>query len=171
MEKVLEIFNIDETKFLYYQKKNTAFVKSYFDKTMQDDIRFLYPYLDGLDEKQEHYLQFGVDKCSVNNFEDFCKQLNINVKKNLKLMKQEEINIINEIKTGRYYNYENPHGIRLRNHFYSECNKITFTCQNINNYMHYFGITGEAGAVLKAFEIFIKIGKYDGISWGRRDFI
>jgi hypothetical protein len=123
MEKVLDIFNIDEKKFLYYQEKNTAFVKRYFDNTMKDDIKFLFPYLNGLDNKQDHYLQFGADKCCVNDFKDFCKQLNINVEKNLKRIKQEETNIINEIKTGKYYHYENPHGVRLRNHFYSECKK------------------------------------------------
>jgi hypothetical protein len=37
--------------------------------------------------------------------------------------------------------------------------------------MHYFGIIGEASAVLNAFDIFIKMGHYDGITWGRRDFI
>lgn len=81
---------MDEKKFLYYQEENTAFVKSYFDKTIRNDIRYLFPYLDGIDDTQEHYLQFGADKCSVNSFEDFCKELNIDIDKNLKRIKQEE---------------------------------------------------------------------------------
>lgn len=74
MEKVLDTFHIDEKKFIYHQEKSTAFVKSYFDKTMEHNARIFFPYLNGIDDK--HYLQFGADKCSVNSFEDFCKQLN-----------------------------------------------------------------------------------------------
>lgn len=61
--------------------------------------------------------------------------------------------------------------VDIRNHFYSECKQITFSCQNRGDYMHYFGITGEANAVLRAFDIFLKIGRYDDICWGGRDFM
>lgn len=37
--------------------------------------------------------------------------------------------------------------------------------------MHYFGITGEANAVLNAFDIFIKNGDCADICWARRDYI
>jgi hypothetical protein len=144
MEKVLEVFSMDEKVFLNIKRDITSFVKSYFDETMDSEARLLFSYLDGIDHNSSEYLQFGADKCGVDNFSDFCKDLNIDV---------------NEKKQ---YN--------SRNHFYSRDKKLTFTCSTVGNYMHYFGITGEANEILRAFEIFCKRAKYDEVSFGNRDF-
>lgn len=170
MEKVCELFKMDESKFLERKQKSSNFVKSYFNKTMKPEFLPLYIYLDGLDNTQEEYLEFGADKCSVSNFNNFCEKLNIDVDENLKRFELEEKKIIKEIKNGTYFARENPHGIRLINHFYSRCKKLTFTCKYASNYMHYFGITGETNEVMRAFEIFIKDGHYDEICFGCRIF-
>ena len=71
--------------------------------------------------------------------------------------------ILTEIRNGTYDHIENKNGIRLRYHFYGRCKKITFTCQYPLNYMHYFGITGEAEAVINSFTVFLEMGRYDEI--------
>ena len=156
MEKVLEVFSMDENVFLSIKKDITSFVKSYFDETMDSEARLLFSYLDGIDNNCEEYLQFGADKCAVDNFFDFCKDLNIDTQQNL-------LRIINE--------KSKFNDCLKRFHFYSRDKKLTFTCSTVGNYMHYFGITGEANEILRAFEIFCKRVKYDEVSFGHRDFI
>jgi hypothetical protein len=156
MEKVLNFFNIDENVFLSIKKDITSFVKSYFDETIDSEARLLFSYLDGIDHNCSEYLQFGADKCAVDNFFDFCKDLNIDTQQNL-------LRIVN--KKSKFNDY------LKRFHFYSRDKKLTFTCSTVGNYMHYFGITGEANEILRAFEIFCKRAKYDEISFGNRDFI
>jgi hypothetical protein len=156
MEKVLDFFNIDENMFLSIKKDITSFVKSYFDGTMDSEARLLFSYLEGIDNNCEEYLQFGADKCAVDNFFDFCKDLNINTEQNLSRIVNEKSKFNDCVK---------------RFHFYSRDKKLTFTCSTVGNYMHYFGITGEASEILRAFEIFCKRAKYDDVSFGNRDFI
>lgn len=156
MEKVLEVFSMDENVFLSIKKDITSFVKSYFDETMDSEARLLFSYLDGIDNNCEEYLQFGADKCAVDNFFDFCKDLNIDTQQNL-------LRIVNE--------KSKFNDCLKRFHFYSRDKKLTFTCSTVGNYMHYFGITGEANEILSAFEIFCKRAKYDEVSFGHRDFI
>jgi hypothetical protein len=156
MEKVLEVFNIDESKFLHIKKTITSFIKSYYDETMDSEARLLFSYLDGIDHNCSEYLQFGADKCAVNNFFDFCKDLNIDTEQNLSRIVNEKSKFNDCVK---------------RFHFYSRDKKLTFTCSTVGNYMHYFGITGEANEILRVFEIFCKRAKYDEVSFGNRDFI
>lgn len=156
MEKVLEIFQIDEDNFLGIKRERTSFVKSYFDKTMDSEERLLFRYLDGIDNNCSEYLQFGADKCAVDNFFDFCKDLNIDTEQNLSRIVNEKSKFNDCVK---------------RFHFYSRDKKLTFTCSTVGNYMHYFGITGEANEILRAFEIFCKRANYDEVSFGNRNFI
>ena len=171
MEAVLTFFKIDEEIYLKCKNKSTLFIKSYFNKTMRDDFIPLYTYLDSLNNSEEEYLEFGADKCSVSDFNLFCEKLNIDVNENLKRIEEEEKKIINEIRNGTFFNNDSQLKNRIQYHFYSRCKKIMFTCKNPNNYMHYFGITGEANAVLNAFEIFCKMATYDDIRWNCRIYI
>jgi len=171
MEKICELFKMDETKFLERKQKNTAFVKSYFDNTMKKDFRPLYWNYQGLNATQTEYLEFGADKCSVIDFRKFCEKLNIDVDNNLKRIKKEEERILCEIRNGMYNDEENLNRMLLKYHFYSRCKKITFTCQYPSNYMHYFGITGEAEAIINAFTVFLEMGKYEEMCFGYRIFI
>ena len=156
MEKVLELFSIDEDNFLRIKRERTAFIKSYYDRTLDPKARFLFSYLDGINNYYTEYLVFGADKCGVDNFNNFCEELNIDVKENLLRIKNELPVLNDSVK---------------RNHFYSRDKKLTFTCSTVGNYMHYFGITGESNEILRAFEIFCKRCTYDEVCFGNRDFI
>jgi hypothetical protein len=156
MEKVLEVFSMDEKVFLYIKKTITSFVKSYFDETIDSEARVLFSYLDGIDHNCSEYLQFGADKCAVDNFFDFCKDLNIDTEQNLSRIVNEKTKFNDYVK---------------RFHFYSRDKKLTFTCSTVGNYMHYFGITGEANEIIRTVEIFCKRAKYDEVCFGKRDFI
>jgi hypothetical protein len=95
----------------------------------------------------------------VDNFWRFCKELNIDAKENMLRIIQELSTIPREELA--FYRY----------HFYSRDEKLTFTCKNIGDYMHYFGITGDANEIVKAFDIFQNRCKSDESCWGGRDFI
>ena len=159
MEKILTTYNIDETKYLKIQHDNTSFVKSYFNRTMDRDVRHLFQYLDGLDPNCESYMQFGADKCSVDKFLTFCEEVNIDANENMLRIIQ-ELSTIDPSETAFY-----------RYHFYSRDKKLTCTCKNIGDYLHYFGITGESNEIVKAFDIFQKRCNFDESGWGGRDFI
>ena len=172
MEKVLETFKINEENYKTYLKENSNFIKSYFAKIMDYKTRKHFMYLDGLNQNCKAYIQFGGDKCSVKDFNKFCKRINVDINENLINIIQELKNIKDEIKNGTYVVEDDPSEIRSRYHFYSKDKKITFTCSSIkNNYLGYFGVTGEESKVLKVFQIFCEMGTWDDLCWGRRDFI
>ena len=75
MEKVFNIFDLDETKFNEYNKKSTEFVKSYYDDTMKKEFKEFYCYLDDLDNDLSEYYSFGADKSSICDFQEFCKSI------------------------------------------------------------------------------------------------
>jgi len=171
MQKVIEVFKIDENIYKNYLKKNTDFVKSYFTKIMDHKTRKHFIYLNDLNPSKE-YLQFGGDKCSISNFKKFCQKINVDINENLINIIQELKNIKDEIKKGTYVEENDPCDIRSRYHFYSKDKKITFTCSSIkDNYIGYFGVTGEASKVLKVFQIFCEMGTWDKLCWAKRDFI
>ena len=137
MEQVLKRFNINEEQFLEIKESVTSFMKKYFNKELDINSLKYFDYYSELDSECGEYLQFGADKCSVNNFDEFCEELNIDIKENLiRIIKEQKryIENINNEKTNQY----KPTYV-----FYSRDKKITFTCFNPGNYMHYFGITGE----------------------------
>jgi hypothetical protein len=150
MESILLLFNIDENEYKRIKEDTTKFIKSYKNDTIEKETRLLFKYLDNIELDHDEYLQFGADKCNVDNFEEFCKELNIDLVENLK----------NIIKNDKY-----------RNHFYSKDRKITFSCKTIGNEMHYFGITGECNRILEAYKIFTRRCKYEDMCFGVRDFI
>ena len=166
MEEVLKKFDMNEEKFLKLKKRVTSFMIKYFNKEMDVATqKYFYDYYAELDPECEEYLQFGADKCDVDNFDEFCEELNIDIKENL-------IRIIKEQKTY----IENINNETINKHkptyvFYSRDKKITFTCSNPGNYMHYFGITGEYNKILEAFKIFEKKCKYEEVCFGSRDYI
>ena len=59
-------------------------MKKYFNKEMDVDTqKYFDDYYAELDSECEEYLQFGADKCNVDNFDEFCEELNIDIKENL----------------------------------------------------------------------------------------
>lgn len=176
MEEVLKTFDINEEKFLNIKEEITFFIKSYFNEKMEKDSRNHFYYLESLDSECNEYLQFGADKCDVDNFNEFCKDLDINVEENLlRIIDElnEEIKIKTDIKNNSYKeeNYPLSSNSSKRYVFNSRDKKITFTCSKPGNYMHYFGITGESNKILDAFKIFKKRCTYDDASFGARDYI
>ena len=168
MEKVLQVFStMDEERFLEVKKNVTSFMKSYFNRTMDEDSRKFFSYYSDLDSECEEYLQFGADKCDVDNFDEFCEELNVDIKENLLEIIKNQRRYIEEIKDGKINRYD----YRPVYLFYSRDKKITFTCSKPGNYMHYFGITGESNKILEAFKIFKKRCNYDEASFGARDYI
>ena len=79
MEDIFKIFNIDEEKFLNLKKSVTKRV-NYFLSSL-NTYKGYHLYL--LDNDIDEYLEFGADKCSVDNFDEFCEELNIDMKENL----------------------------------------------------------------------------------------
>ena len=149
MEHILEKFKMVESEFNNINECCNNNIKSLLNKDLYKTSFF---YLYFLDKNINEFLQFGADKCKIDNFSNFCKELNINENEYIK----ENID---------YYRY----------HFTSRDRKLTFTCSSKNfksGYLHYFGITGEKNAILKSFEIFKNhcIGS-DALCWGGRDFI
>jgi hypothetical protein len=172
MEKVLATFKINEESYKNDLKKNSYFVKSYFSKTMDYETRKQYIYLDGLNSNCKEYLQFCGDKCIIKDFKKFCQKINVDINKNLINIVQELKNIKEELKNGTYNEENDPYDIRSRYNFYSKDKKITFSCSSIkDNYLGYFGVTGEASKVLKVFQIFCEMSTCDDLCWGSRDFI
>jgi hypothetical protein len=167
MEEVLEVFDMNEEKFLKVKEGVTSFIQSYFNRTMKEDHRNCFDYLSNLDSECDTYLQFGADKCEVDNFDEFCEDLNIDIKENLLEIIKEQRHHIESIRNGSTNKYD----YRPTYVFYSKDKKITFTCSKAGNYMHYFGITGESNKILDAFKIFKKRCTYDEASFGARDYI
>lgn len=169
MEEVLSVFtNMDEEKFLEVKKNVTSFMNSYFDGSMDEDSRKFFRYYRDLDCECEEYLQFGADKCDVDNFDEFCEELNVDIKENLLEIIKKQNYFIEDIKDGKIKYLYDYRPVYL---FYSRDKKITFTCSRPGNYMHYFGITGEANKILEAFKIFKKRCTYDDACFGCRDYI
>lgn len=169
MEEVLSVFStMNEERFLEVKKNVTSFMKSYFNGNMDEDSRNFFRYYSDLDSDCEEYLQFGADKCDVDNFDEFCEDLDVDIKENLLEIIKKQNRFIEEIKDGKIkYLYD----YRPTYLFYSRDKKITFTCSKPGNYMHYFGITGESNKILEAFKIFKKRCTYDDACFGARDFI
>ena len=163
MEDIFKIFNIDEEKFLNLKKSVTKRV-NYFLSSL-NTYKGYHLYL--LDNDIDEYLEFGADKCSVDNFDEFCEELNIDMKENLLRIIEEQKGHIENVRSDKVSKYEYiPIYV-----FYSRDKKITFTCSRPGEYMHYFGITGESNKILEAFKIFKKRCTYDDACFGARDYI
>jgi len=163
MEDIFKIFNIDEEKFLNLKKSVTKRV-NYFLSSL-NTYKGYHLYL--LDNDIDEYLEFGADKCSVDNFDEFCEELNIDMKENLLRIIEEQKSHIENVRSDKVSKYEYiPIYV-----FYSRDKKITFTCSRPGEYMHYFGITGESNKIIDAFTIFKKRCEYEDASFGTRDFI
>jgi len=163
MEDIFKIFNIDEEKFLNLKKSVTKRV-NYFLSSL-NTYKGYHLYL--LDNDIDEYLEFGADKCSVDNFDEFCEELNIDMKENLLRIIEEQKSHIENVRSDKVSKYEYiPIYV-----FYSRDKKITFTCSRPGEYMHYFGITGESNKIIDAFTIFKKRCEYEDASFGGRDFI
>jgi len=68
MEEVLKKFNINEERFLEIKENVTSFMKKYFNKELDIDTRKCFDHYSELVSECVEYLQFGADKCSVDNF-------------------------------------------------------------------------------------------------------
>lgn len=166
MEEVLKKFNINEERFLEIKEVVTSFMKKYFNKEIDVDTqKYFDKYYAELDSECEEYLQFGADKCNVDNFDEFCEELNIDIKENLIRIIKEQKKYIENINNETIKQYKPAYV------FYSKDKKIAFACLNPGNYMHYFGITGEYNKILDAFKIFEKKCNYDEMNFGSRDYI
>ena len=157
MEQILKTFKITEEKFIEHKIITTNSIKKYYlsDSEIIIDKKNEIPkyliYLNGLDLSHDEYLEFGADKCKFDNFIEFCKEINIDFLENITRIKASTEQL--------YF------------HFYSKDKKITLTCSQLGNYVHYFGITGEYNAIINAFNIFIKRARHSELCWGGRDFI
>jgi hypothetical protein len=159
---------MNEERFLEVKKNVTSFMNSYFNGNMDEDSRKFFSYYRDLDCECEEYLQFGADKCDVDNFDEFCEELNVDIKENLLEIIKKQNYFIEDIKDGKIKYLYDYRPVYL---FYSRDKKITFTCSRPGNYMHYFGITGESNKILEAFKIFKKRCTYDDACFGCRDYI
>jgi len=166
MEELLKKFDMNEETFLKVKERVTSFMKKYFNKEMNVDTqKYFDEYYAELDSECEEYLQFGADKCNVDNFDEFCEELNIDIKENLIRIIKEQKKYIENINNETIKQYKPTYV------FYSKDKKITFACLHPDNYMHYFGITGEYNKILDAFKIFEKKCNYYEVSFGSRDYI
>jgi hypothetical protein len=160
MEKVLEIFNINEEEFEKYNSNTDKFIKNYLNDKLDFDAKKFFGYLDKLDPNINQYIQFGADKCSVDDFIKFCEELDVDLLTNI----NEHLVNIEEKLAGQFYKYD----------FYNRDKTLTFSFSSkdfMSGYLHYFGLTGERTKVLHAFEIFNKRSEFSDICWGGRDFI
>ena len=139
MQSILNEFNIDQERLDKIILDCTLFVK----KKKIDDKYQHFPYLVKLTDC-DSYLQFGADKCSVDNFKNFCKDLDI---------------VEND--GNHYYNRD----------YTLTFTKSDNNSDNDSNYLHYFGVTGETSKVIEAFKVALKRMKYDVLCLGNRDYI
>jgi len=179
MEEIQIIFSEIKMKDLLENKNNiTKFIKNFskereMNSSEYNKIKISYPYLDVLDLSYDEYIEFGADKCEINNFREFCNEINVDFEENMVRCSEEkkQLKKIHKQKGNIYsFNY--------RYHFYSRDKKLTFTCSNINesydeendehrDYLHYFGLTGEFEVALNAFKKFYKRADYAELSFGR----
>ena len=177
-ELVLEKFVFtDEKSYEYYNKLSTEFIKNYLSTATSTDIscdttvpfRKLYKYLSKLDSTLETYFQFSADKCGVDNMSKFMQDLNLDMND---LNQQLE-----DFPLGRdgWNEVQKVGGEVFRGYTVASRDK-KLVCSFASKYcgsgdFHYFGVTGEGGAVLAAFKIFLEQGYYSGLSWAGRDYI
>jgi hypothetical protein len=158
MEQILQKFKMTEEEFIEHKIVTTQKIKKYYLSEIdiiigkENRIPKHLEYLNNLDLSYDEYSEFGADKCGFDDFIEFCKEINIDFPENITRIKAST--------EQRYF------------HFYSKDKKITFTCSSIkDNYLGYFGVTGEASKVLKVFQIFCEMGTWDELCWAKRDFI
>jgi len=162
-EKIIKMFNITEELYHDYNEQSDTFIKGYFNGRMNTKTQFYFPYLQDLDPSLSQYLQFGGNDCGVDNFAEFCKEINVDITENRMRFAKEMENTYFLLKKRNY-------------HFYSRDKKLTFTCSSsledcMRGHFDCFGVTGEAGRVLNAFEQFCKRGYYRELCWSFRDFV
>jgi hypothetical protein len=174
MESLLKTFSFTQEEYENYNKLSTEHVKSYYDKSMDNDFIRLFKYLDGLDDTLPEYCEFGADKCRVSNFQNFCDKLNVDILENITRMIQEHHNIFenkHEILRSPGTFYQMLEGRNAYN-FYSRDKKFMFTCTSplfMGGSLAYFGCTGEQKYIIKAFEIIYDDGNRD-LCYGGRDY-
>ena len=173
-ELLLKTFSFTEEEFENHNKKSTEHVSSYYNGTMDKTFAHLFTYLDPLDKSIPEYCEFGAYKCHIDNFQEFCDKLDIDIVDNL-------ARIIKEY----YHIFENRHEI-LRNptsfyvrvsgptlyHFYNRKKTFMFTCTSplyTTGSLGYFGCTGDIEYVLKSFEMVYNSGNRD-LCYGDRDY-
>jgi hypothetical protein len=179
MEDIQIIFSEIKMKDLMENKNNlTKFIKNFSKKREMNNseykqVKKSYPYLDVLDLSHDEYIEFGADKCEINNLKEFCNEINVDFEENMVRCSEEKKQL------QKYHNEKgNIYSLNYRYHFYSRDKKITFTCSSINqsydeendehrDYLHYFGLTGEFEATLIAFKQFYKRANYAELSFGR----
>lgn len=162
LSKFLQDFNLDAEQFDTIVADVTRFVhKRHSGNIGCDgafaDASFTSAYLDDLSDEYDEYCEFGADKCGVDDFMAFCKELDIDL----------EYSITKIVKA-----VPDKH-IATRYNFYSKKRDLVFTCSStdfMSGYFHYFGLTGEKDAVLKAYDRFSERAYYAEINW-IRDYI
>ena len=161
MELIKLDFNIDEKQFEKIVSDCTEWVTKEAKELAKTDYHLFhkhFPYLEELNggDEGERYLQFGADKCSVNDFELWCKEINVDLFTNM-------VRLINQ-----------PEGNKGPFHFYNEDRTLTFTCNVLDQYsgyLHYLGVTGTVEKVLDAYEVFNKRMKYSDTCLGNREYV
>ena len=162
MELIKRDFNIDEKEFEKIVYECTEWVTKEAKELAIKDYHLFhkhFPYLEELkasydEQGKQTYLQFGADKCSVNDFELWCKEINVDLFTNM-------ARLINQPGKGPF-------------HFYNDDRTLTFTCNVLDQYsgyLHYLGVTGTVEKVLGAYEVFNKRMKYSDICLGTRTYV
>jgi hypothetical protein len=171
---ILSTYRFDEAQYNSLNKGSTEFVKSYFNGELGSTGNMLFSYLDGLDPHLPEYYQFGADKCGVDDFKEFCKELDIDIEENLmrSIKRTEEATkkIVNASFEERSY-YSRRIG---RYHFYSRTGRLMISLSSsafLENDIGYFGVTGGKEEVEAAFHVFSRRIECTESSWGGRDYI
>ena len=200
-DKICKTFGFTEKAFVEHNRETTKHIKSYFNNTMTDDFYHLFTYLNDLNSELPEYYEFGADKCSIRNFQEFCQELDIDCNENIqKIIDRYYCNTTNV--TDRAFDILNFFGRNLstvdgllliydklsqlhysfsrskdqlnRYHFYNRERTLMFTCSSphfLSGSFGYFGVTGSPNAVMTAFEIFTKNADYSELCWGGRDYV
>jgi len=175
MELLLKTFSLSKEEFENYNKKSTAHVKSYYDNSMDKMFIHLFNYLEDLNPNLSEYCEFGVDKCHIENFKEFCDELNIDIVDNLSRIIKEYYHIFenkHEMLHSPKTFYEKLNNINRYN-FYNRDRSFMFTCTShmyMKGSLSYFGCTGEQKHVLKAFEMIYNNGNNE-LCYGGRDYV
>jgi len=118
MEEVLKVFDdMNEEGFVKIKESVTSFMNKYFNREMDESSRKLFSNYRNLDSKCEEYLQFGADKCDVDNFDEFCEDLNIDIKENLFEIIREQNRHIEGIRDGKINVYDCKPAYDCKTHY------------------------------------------------------
>jgi hypothetical protein len=157
---ILETFKFSRERFEELNEESTKFVKTYWT-TMNAKVKAVYFHYRYLDPYLDSYLQFGADKCSVRDIFKFCNDLNIDY--------DDLLEEIEKFPMGMDTKFEDEHKVFRGYAIYSRDRKLGLRVSSkfsLGGYFHYFNAVGDRNAILNAFKVLTKQGKFSEICWG-----